>query len=231
MKALFVAGTDTEVGKTMVCGCLAKFLASQGFKVGVQKWVSTGDEGSSKDIEFSLKMLGKEKEGLANLELICPYVLTFASSPHLAAELEGKQIDVQRIKESFYKLSGSYEILIVEGIGGIMVPLRRDYLLVDLLKDLSLPVLIVARSALGTINHSLLTIEALRTRGIEILGVVFNSLPEEDDIIVKDNMKVIGHLGNVQVLGLLPKLDQNEKIYKAFRPIGERILQKIRRNT
>lgn len=107
-----------------------------------------------------------------------------------------------------------------------MVPLRRDYLLIDLVKELSLPVLVVSRSGLGTINHTLLTIEALKKREIEIFGIIFNSLEEEDEVIVRDNIKIIAEMSGVKVLGLLLKTDQ-EKFPEAFSPIGERVYERL----
>lgn len=227
MKSIFITGTDTGIGKTIVCACLAKFLALKGLNVGIQKWVSTGNKNFSEDMEFCLKMLGKKKEELPNAPFVAPYIFGFPYSPHLAAELERKEVDIKKIKESYYISSETSEVLLVEGVGGTMVPLRKDYLLIDLLKELSLPVLVVTRTKLGTINHTLLTIEALRNRKIEILGVIFNSLEPENDIVVEDNIKIIAQIGGIETFGLLPKATL-EEVFKAFQPIGEKLLKKIK---
>lgn len=210
MRAIFVTGTDTGVGKTTVCECLVSFLRSKGLRPGIQKWVSTGGkEDYSLDAEYS-------------------YIFDFASSPHLAAELEEREVEIEKIEQDYHRVLETYEVLLVEGVGGVMVPLKRDYLLIDLVKKLSLPVLVVSRSGLGTINHTLLTIEALRKREIEILGVIFNSLKEENDLIVRDNMKIIAEMSGVRVFGLLPKADR-EGLLEAFTPIGERVYERLNR--
>ncbi|MBW2646649.1 MAG: dethiobiotin synthase [Deltaproteobacteria bacterium] len=225
-KSLFITGTNTGVGKTVVCGCLARFFKLQGINVGIQKWVSTGNKNTSEDIDYCLKMLGGKREAI-DPTLISPYTFDFPASPHLAAELEEKKISIDKIKKSYHTLQQRHDLLLVEGVGGVMVPLARDYLLIDLVAALSLPVLIVTHSGLGTINHTLLTIEALRKRDIKILGMVFNFAGEGDKIIEDDNIKIISHLGGIRSFGALPKVDSNEKLVEKFEPIGASILQAI----
>jgi dethiobiotin synthetase len=116
-----------------------------------------------------------------------------------------------------------YEVLVVEGIGGLLVPLRRNLLLADLLGRLQLPAIIVTRSGLGTINHTLLTIEAMRTRQIPIAGVIFTDSAEADEVLVQDNMKTVAGTGQVEVLGRLPYCRKKEDLLEAFAPIGPKI--------
>ncbi|MFH1672404.1 MAG: dethiobiotin synthase [Pseudomonadota bacterium] len=225
-KSLFITGTNTGVGKTVVCGCLARFFKLQGINVGIQKWVSTGNKNTSEDIDYCLKMLGGKREEI-DPTLISPYTFDFPASPHLAAELEEKKISIDKIKKSYHTLQQRHDLLLVEGVGGVMVPLTREYLLVDLVAELSLPVLIVTHSGLGTINHTLLTIEALQKRDIKILGMVFNFEGEGDKIIEEDNIKTISHLSAIRSFGSLPKVDSNKKLVEKFEPIGASILRAI----
>lgn len=230
MSAVFITGTDTGVGKTMVSGCLAKHLSLQGIDVGIQKWASTGNGLRSDDVDFCMEMIGKQTETAQHTSLIAPYCFKLPASPHLAAEVEGCEVDTDRIVKAFHKLSSKHDILLVEGVGGVMVPLNRRHLLIDLVAELCIPTLIVARTSIGTINHTLLTIEALRIRKIEILAVILNSLCSEEEIIANDNVRVIGSLGQVDVIGMLPYGDLND-VFRAFGPIGERILYKLGRQT
>ena len=226
-KSLFITGTNTGVGKTAVCACLARFLRDKGINVGIQKWVSTGNKHTSKDIEYCLRLLEKKENERDDPALLFPYTFAFPSSPHLAAALEGEKINRDRIRQSYHILSQKYDFLLVEGIGGVMVPLSRDDLLIDLVAELGLPVVIITYSGLGTINHTLLTIEALRHRNIKILGLIFNFADEDNKIIEEDNITIISHIGKIRSFGSLPKVDSMEALIEVFKPIGENILHAI----
>lgn len=230
MKAIFVTGTDTGVGKTIICGCLASFLSKKGYKVIPQKWVHTGVGELPYDILIHLRMLGKSREEVEEfLPHMAPYSFPLPASPHLAAESAGKKIEPDTIEASFEYLSERFDFIVVEGVGGLMVPLRRDWLLVDLLEKLNLPTIVVARNVLGAINHTLLTIEALRSHRIRVLGVIFNNLAEDQkEEILKDNPQVVGEISRVEVLGVMPRVNSEGEMLKEFEPIGERILAKVR---
>jgi dethiobiotin synthase len=180
-KFIFVAGTDTGVGKTVVTGLLARYFAGKGFKVAVQKWVETGCV-KSKAV-FSFKM---------------------AASPHLAAGMEGKSVDVAKIKKDLRRLSNTHDIVVIEGTGGLLVPLTEKKLLIDVVKDLKLPVLLVAANKIGAINHALLSLEALSARKIETLGVIFNNISrKENKRVLKDNPKIVKKFaGQIPVITL-----------------------------
>jgi dethiobiotin synthetase len=227
IQGLFITGTGTDVGKTVVCACLARFLSRHGINVGIQKWVSTGNKNRSEDIDYCLSVLGKSTDEIEDPAIANPYTFGFPASPHLAAELEGKEISTERIKQSWQDLSARHDLLLVEGVGGVLVPLTRDHLLVDLVADLGIPVLIVTLSGLGTINHTLLTIEALTRRKMEILGMVFNLAGQEARVIEADNMKIISRLGDIRSFGALPKADSSKELFELFEPIGKEILQAI----
>ncbi len=220
---LFVTGTDTGVGKTFVSALLAKALANKGTDVKVQKWVSTGNNIFSEDCVSIYELLGTKEEVTAGSD-VAPYCLPLAASPHLAAEEAGVTIESKVIRDAFLRLGSSCEVLIVEGVGGVLVPLTRDLLLADLIADLKMPSLVVARSGLGTLNHTLLTLEALRCRNIEVLGVLLNSHGDEDSTIVRDNQRTIADMGEVEVFGVLPRVKRPLDAIPYITPIADRIL-------
>lgn len=225
---LFVTGTDTSVGKTYVCARLLEFLNAKGIQAGYQKWVATGVKaGLPEDLALCLKAASISP----NPELVkqqAPYCFSFPASPHLAAEMEDRTVDPEVIEANYKSLAAKYEWLIVEGVGGIMVPLRRNLLLADLLKRLQPTTLVVARSGLGTLNHTLLTLEALRNREIPLLGVVFSdSKDREDERLVQDNMLIIEEIGMVRVFGRLPRQQNDAKARSAFIPVGQAIWEQL----
>ncbi len=174
-RGIFITGTDTGVGKTYVAAGIAAGLRRLGIDVGVMKPAETGcGRRAGRLIPEDALRLMKAAGTRDPLGLVNPYRFKKPLAPSLAAELEGKLIDPVKIKTAFKKLSRIHDFMIIEGAGGIMVPLRHDYTYLDLVRAFRLPVVIVARPALGTINHTLLTISALRHGGIAILGVVVN---------------------------------------------------------
>jgi len=225
---LFITGTDTSVGKTFVCARLLEFLRGKGIQAGYQKWVATGVEG---EIPDDLALCLKTANIPIDSELTArqtPYRFKYPASPHLAAELEGEAINPEIITENYKTLALQYQWLIVEGVGGILVPLRRDLLLVDLLERLKPKTLVVARSGLGTLNHTLLTIEALRHRHIPIFGIIFSdSAAADDERLVKDNMKTLEEMGRVTVFGRLKREPNAENARRAFGPIGQAIWNQL----
>jgi len=196
MRAIFVTGTDTGVGKTYVCGLLLKYLKNKGIKAVTQKWIQTG----CKSVNES--DLGK-CDFDSNLRL--PYIFKMPASPHLAANLEKRRISKKIIINSFKALQKKYDFVIVEGAGGALVPVNGKECIIDITAQLNLPVLLVAQNKLGAINHTLLTIEALRKRKIKILGVVFNNARDQDKKILADNPKIVAKLGKVKILAILPR--------------------------
>jgi dethiobiotin synthetase len=230
MKAVFVTGTDTGVGKTVVCGLLAGYLLDKGKNVITQKWIQTGCGNFSADIAEHLKFMGKKAGDFKNLmPHIIPYVFALPASPHLAAAAEGKIIRADKIRRSFRKLSEKFEFVIVEGIGGALVPYNKKRLVIDIAEELRLPVIIVAENRLGAINHTLLTIEAVRARGMKIIGIIFNNPSgKENEKILKDNPEIIRLVSGVKILGTLGRQKNKKLLQKAFSPIGRKILVEIK---
>ena len=225
---LFITGTDTSVGKTYVCALLLEFLKKKGIQAGYQKWVATGaDAGLPEDLAICLSAAGIEPVP-ENVAQQVPFRFRFPASPHLAAEIENREVEPEVIIDRYVALAANYEWLVVEGVGGVMVPLRRNLLLIDLLARLQPRILVVARSGLGTLNHTLLTLEALRKRKISVLGVVFSDAEEhEDEMLVQDNMRTIEETASVRVFGRLRRKTDREKAENSFMPTGQAIMEQL----
>ncbi len=209
MKAgIFITGTDTEVGKTVISAGLALALRDRGIKVGVMKPVATGCYGAeerliSQDAAFLLEAARNEYPPLTS-----PSRFRNPLAPNVAAMLEKKEVDVQKILRSYRELQKHYDFLIVEGIGGIMVPLKKDYYVANLIRDMGLPIVIVSYAGLGAINHTLLTVDAAVIRGLEIRGILFNRVSTTNySLSEMTNPKVIHDLSGVSILGSLPEID------------------------
>ena len=225
MRGIFVTGTDTGVGKTIVTGLLARYLWENGSNVVTQKWVQTGcSDFTSTDAGGHLKIMGRGKKDIKDyLNHVLPYMFKTTGSPHLACSIENKRIDAGKIIKSYRILSREFDFVITEGTGGVLVPLNKEKLLIDIVKKLDLAVLIVAQNKLGAINHTLLTIEALRRRRIKILGIVFNNPKSGNKIVLRDNPLIIKALSHEKVFGVLSRNSRIDNLYQEFIPIGKRI--------
>ncbi|MBD3427291.1 MAG: dethiobiotin synthase [Candidatus Omnitrophica bacterium] len=228
-KAIFITGTDTGVGKTLVTGLLGRMLSEKGINVITQKWVQTGCDGFSCDIAEHLRSMKVERaEVEQHVQDMVPYSFEHPSSPHLAAALEKKKICPEKIENSFYRLSDKFDFVLVEGAGGLMVPVSDEDMLVDIVEKLGLPILVVAENRLGAINQTVLTVEAAQSRGLKVMGIIFNRVnDQEDDIILKDNLRIVEGLTGINVLGELPYRPRTEELYRTFVPIGERLLENM----
>lgn len=202
MKTIFIAGTDTGVGKTIVAGALASALKLKGFRVGVMKPVSCG---TREDAHFLLR----SAQAQAPLDWVNPIFLKHALSPNVASKIERKTIPVRKIMSAFKRLRKKVDYLIVEGCGGLLVPLRDDFFVVDLIPLFDAQTILVSRSGLGAINHSLLSLEALRVRKILPLGVIFNRLNSGPLLIPEEtNPSVVSKISNIPSLGVFPFIRQ-----------------------
>lgn len=207
MRGVFVTGTGTEVGKTVVAAVLARTLATQGKSVAVFKPAVTGldDFPATADHEVLRHAAGSGQSD----EEIAPYRYEAPMSPHLAAELAGERIEPERLLALARGAVASADALVCEGVGGLLVPLAPDYLVRDLAVGLGLPLVIAASPGLGTINHTLLTIEAARSAGLAVELVVLTPWPASPSAIERSNRETIARLGEVRV-ETLPQLDPND---------------------
>jgi dethiobiotin synthetase len=203
LRGLFVTGTDTGVGKTEVACALLAAARADGLDVAGMKPAQSGVvPGEPSDAE----RLGAAAGGGDPAELVCPYSFEAPLAPGVAARLGGSEIRLEVILEAARRLAARHRALLVEGAGGLLVPLTPRETYADLAVALALPVLVVARAGLGTVNHTALTVEALRARGLQIAGVVLNRTSAESDPSVPHNAAEIERLTGAPVLASLPFL-------------------------
>ncbi|MCH7518481.1 MAG: dethiobiotin synthase [Candidatus Dadabacteria bacterium] len=200
-KGIFVTGTDTGVGKTVVTAAIAWNLTQAGKRVALMKPVQTGTIVSGPtDIEFVQKVLGADY----SLDVSCPYMFSDPVAPLVASMLVGERIDIKKIKDSYSRLSSDNDFVIVEGAGGLLVPILEDYFMSDLALDLDLPVLIVTRPNLGTLNHTFLTLESAKKRGLDVAGIVISNFPWDPGLPEQTNPELILSMTGVDILGVIP---------------------------
>ncbi|MZH03601.1 MAG: dethiobiotin synthase [Nitrospinae bacterium] len=204
MKGYFITGTDTNVGKTVVTACLATLFKSRGEDVGVMKPIETGvDPECSSSANSDAKFL-MEVAGVQDAE-VCPFRLKTPASPYQAARIEGKELDPYKILEDFRTLQSRHSLMLVEGVGGLMVPITRRYYVADMALQMKLPLIIISRIQLGTLNHTLLTIKAARQHGLKVAGVILNPVHEgELDTIEEEQGSLIEELSDTPILGTCP---------------------------
>ncbi|ADL13405.1 dethiobiotin synthase [Acetohalobium arabaticum] len=204
---IFITGTDTGIGKTVVTAGLVAALQQQGYNIGAMKPFQSGAVESNgrllaPDLEFLLKTTELVADGY---DLMNPVRLKPPLAPSVAAEVEGVEVDIDEVESAYNSLQQQYQSLIVEGAGGLMVPLAENFLIPDLIKLFSLPVVVVARPNLGTINHTVLTVKVARQLGLEIIGVIINGLKEEEAGLAEEtNPELIEELVDIPVLGIVP---------------------------
>ncbi|PRX35578.1 dethiobiotin synthetase [Orenia metallireducens] len=208
-RGFFITGTDTDVGKTVVTAGLLATLRKRGYDIGLMKpfqtdFIEAERRLLSPDLEFVLKFVDLETD----YDLMNPIRLREPLAPSVAAEVEGVEIDLTKVDRAYEELLELHQGLIVEGAGGLMVPLAKNFLTPDLVKSFELPIIIVARPNLGTINHTVLTVKVARELGIKVLGVIINGLKEaEAGIAEKTNPEVIAELADVPILGIVPYIE------------------------
>jgi len=200
VRGVFVTGTDTEVGKSVVAASICAALAATGERVAAFKPVVTGLDDEPGPFGYDHELLASAANAEQTPEDVAPYRFGPPVSPHLAAELASELIEPAHLLQ----VARAHELLVAEGVGGLLVPITTGYLVRDLAIDLGLPVVVAARTGLGTINHTLLTVEAARTAGVKVAGVVMTQWPEEPADIERSNRETIERLSGVAVSGLPP---------------------------
>jgi len=214
-EGIFITGTDTGVGKTIVSAALAFVLRERGVRVGVMKPVTSGC------IERDGVLVSEDAEllaagaGITVTDEVAPYLLREPVAPAVAAEKEGVRIEFSRILAAYHRLADSYDFVIVEGAGGLMVPLAGGLLVADLAKLLALPLLVVARPSLGTVNHTLLTCFAARQLELPVRGVVVNNFPENPGLAESTAPHMIDSLSGAPLLGRFPHIDADSPLESA----------------
>lgn len=203
--AIFVTGTDTGVGKTIVTAALARHFRTRGLHVGVMKPMETGveDPGTiGPDAELLRWAAGAEDDD----DLLSPYRFSLAASPHQAAAEAKVHIDARTIIDAFNTLRQNKDVMLVEGAGGLMVPIRGGYLMADLAGQLDLPLLVVTHPVLGTINHTLLTTFAARAMDLPMSGLIINRMPQHPGKIAAEAPHLLAAMASADLLGVLPEV-------------------------
>ncbi|MFL6424063.1 MAG: dethiobiotin synthase [Nitrososphaeraceae archaeon] len=211
MKGVFVTGTDTEIGKTTVAASLASLLRLSGWNVGVMKPFATGTR------VFSTKYKSKDSALLARAAQvndpdneINPFFYSVPTAPFTAAKIMSeKEPSLEDALRICQKLAAKHNFMIVEGIGGIMVPLTKEKCVLHFAKSLGLPTIIVAGSELGTINHTLLTVKICNDFGLNLLGIIINGMPAKVSLLKKQTVETIRELSKVRILSVIPYIRKN----------------------
>lgn len=187
----FVSGIHTDAGKSYCTGWYARLLMNEGKSVITQKFVQTGNQGMSEDIEVHRKLMGMNLSPEDIDHTTAPLIFTHPCSPQLAARIDGMEIDLSVIDRSSDILDSRYDVTLIEGAGGLMVPLTDEFLTIDYIVSRHLPLIMVVNSTLGSINHALLSFEAIKTRGIEMPVVLYNTHFDSDPLIAEDTLSFI----------------------------------------
>lgn len=188
---VFISGIDTDAGKSYVTGYLAARLMKEGKRVITQKFIQTGNTGFSEDIDIHRKLMAtgplpEDLEGITS-----PVIFSYPASAQLAARIDGREIDLSVIDAASDKLNALYDIVLIEGAGGLMVPITDDFFTIDYISTRRLPLVLVTNGRLGSINHTILSLEAVKARGIELEGVIYNEHFDIDKTIAEDSREFI----------------------------------------
>lgn len=204
--AYFVTGIDTDAGKTYCTAWLVKRLMETGKSIITQKFIQTGNVGYSEDIDAHRRLAGtghlkEDREGLT-----APVIFSYPASAQLAARIDGKSIDLEAIDKAREELERRFDIVLVEGAGGLMVPITDDYFAIDYAAERHLPLILVTNSRLGSINHTVLSLEAIKARNLELSAVLYNTFFDKDEEISRDTRAFIERYVNAHFPGT-PVLD------------------------
>lgn len=188
----FISGIDTGIGKTYTTGYLAKLWNAQGQQVITQKLIQTGNVDVSEDIQQHREIMGTGWLPEDESKLTMPEIFSYPASPHLATKLDGRDIDFAKIEAATQQLAEKFEVVLLEGAGGLMVPLTTELLTIDYLEQKKFPVILVSSGRLGSINHTLLSLEALKARGLSLYALAYNLNDEsQDSLISKDTSEYL----------------------------------------
>ena len=208
--AIFITGTDTGVGKTLVAAALARHFSSQGMKVGVMKPIETGVKNLA-GLGADAALLRWAAGATDDTELISPYRFEQPVAPCQAANAAREQIDPDKIVAAYHALRRGKDIVLVEGAGGLMVPIQGGYIMADLAKQMGLPMLVITHPRLGTLNHTLLTTFAARAMDLQLCGFIINQMPDNPDEAEREAPHLLSSLASADMLGVLPKVAGSEQ--------------------
>lgn len=211
-KGFFITGTDTGVGKTVITVALIKAISMLGQRACGMKPIETGcikqgDVLIPSDGMF-IKTIARMQE---NIRYVTPFCLESPLAPMAASEIDGVSIDCDKILQVFKDLSKLYDVIVVEGIGGLLVPIKKDYFVLDLAKEFGLPVIVVSRPGLGTLNHTMLTVNYAIREGLDVVGIIMNfNHPPKETLAEDTNRDIIKQISPVPLIGVMPYLKDLE---------------------
>ncbi len=187
--AYFITGIDTDIGKSYAVAHLAQIAENEGFSVITQKFIQTGCDPSevAEDIITHRQLMGRELFAEDIDHTTCPVIFRLPASPHLAAKEENTTVNTELIEQSTKILTSKFDVVLIEGAGGIMVPIEGDFLTIDYILAKKLPTVLVTSARLGSLNHTLLTLEQMRLKGVELIGVVYNLYGSDCEAITQDS--------------------------------------------
>lgn len=191
-EAIFISGIDTDAGKTYATAFYAQKLINSGISVITQKFIQTGCVGSSEDIESHRRLLGTGMLPEDESGLTAPVIFSYPASAQLAARLDGQEIDLKAIENATNELLNRYDCVLIEGAGGLMVPITDTYFAIDYVAEQKLPLVLVTNGRLGSINHTILSLEAIKAREIDLKAVIYNTFFDKDKVIAEDTKAFIG---------------------------------------
>lgn len=180
----FISGIDTGIGKTYATGYLAKLWNQQGIRTITQKLIQTGNSGISEDIEQHRQIMQMGWFPEDDSRLTMPEIFSYPASPHLAAKIDGRAVDFAKISQATQQLAERYDAVLLEGAGGLMVPLTDSLLSIDYAAEKNFPVILVSSGRLGSINHTILSLEALKSRGMRLHALAYNLNDESQDALI-----------------------------------------------
>lgn len=207
---VFITGTDTGVGKTLVTAALARHFCASGLRVGVMKPIETGVENPAK-LGTDATLLRWSAAATDEADAISPYRFSKAVAPCQAATEAKTIIDIDKIVNASRSLSQNKDILLIEGAGGLMVPIRGGYIMADLAKQLEATLLVVTHPRLGTLNHTLLTTYAARAMGLDLSGFIINQMPEAPGEAEKEAPHLLASLASADLIGVLPEVHGSDQ--------------------
>ncbi|HSB57877.1 MAG TPA: dethiobiotin synthase [Nitrosopumilaceae archaeon] len=223
MKAFFITGTDTGVGKTAITAGLAGSMKKLGVNVGVMKPIATGIPQKIGFKSADVSIITGASSVKDSEDLINPVFLPIPTSPYDASKLLSVPIDMPLILERYTKLLSIHDVLLVEGIGGIMTPITKNLFVADMIKTMNIEAIIVTRSTLGTLNHTMLTCQICKDYGIKVKGIIINNFDEKGSIAEKNSPVTLHEICGLCILGVVPFIRDFSEIETMIEMVGKKI--------
>ena len=209
MKSYFITGTDTDVGKTLITAGLSRVISNRGVDVGVMKPFAAAETQSSKFQSEDTEILAKASRVKDSEDLLNPEFFPIPASPYTASQNLGIDVDVSNVLEKFQALTKLHKVMLIEGIGGVMTPILQDYFVANLIQDMKLESIIITRSKIGTVNHTLLTCKICDLFKLPVKGIIINNYDTEG-YPSKELKRDLENLTGIDVIGIIPRLESTD---------------------